>query len=168
MVPILCDRSNWPLETLSNESRIDNLNKEIEFGNHKGTKINWNLLTELVAKDVKFRYALPFPLSKVSFIPGVVMAPMNIMHQDTIDETGRIVDKKRLTHNQSFKFGSGTSVNSRTKPNELVPCMYRACLKRLVNWACAERQKYPTVKIFASKVGFKSAYRRFNLSPETA
>jgi hypothetical protein len=150
------------------KSRAKDLLEAIEFGNHRGAKENIELLTSLVTKDVKYGYAVTFPLSKASSIPGILMAPMNIMHQDTIDETGKIVDKKRLTHDQSFKFGSGTSVNSRTKPDELVPCMYGACLKRLVNWACAARRKYPTVKIFASKVDFKSAYRRCHLSPETA
>jgi len=46
--------------------------------------------------------------------------------------------------------------------------MYGACLKRLVNWACAARKEHPTVKIYASKVDFKSAYRRCHLNPETA
>ena len=52
------------------------------------------------------------------------MAPMNIMHQDTIDETGQVVEKKRLTHNKSYEFGSGTSVNSRVRSDELLPVMH--------------------------------------------
>jgi hypothetical protein len=43
------------------------------------------------------------------------MAPMNIMAQNTINELGRIVPKDRLTHDQSWKWSSGTSVNSRIK-----------------------------------------------------
>jgi len=46
--------------------------------------------------------------------------------------------------------------------------MYGACLKRLINWACAARLKYPDVAIYASKVDIKSAYRRCHLHPATA
>jgi hypothetical protein len=43
------------------------------------------------------------------------MAPMNIMAQNTISELGKIVPKDRLTHDQSWKWSSGTSVNSRVQ-----------------------------------------------------
>ena len=33
---------------------------------------------------------------------------MNIMTQNTINEHGRIVEKYRLTHNESYKWGSGS------------------------------------------------------------
>ena len=115
-----------------------------------------------------FGYVLPFPLSKVSSIPGVVMAPMNIMHQGTINETGKIVDKKRLTYDQSYKFRLETSINSQVKDDKLLPCMYGACLKRLINWDCAVRLKHPNIKIYASKVDIKSAYHRCHLHPTIA
>ena len=50
----------------------------------------------------------------------------------------------------------------------MLPCMYGACLRRLTNWACAARAMYPNIAIFASKVDFKSAYRRCHLNPSTA
>ena len=60
---------------------------------------------------------------------------MNIQKQNTIDEHGRIIKKDCLTHNQSYKWPSGTSVNSRVITEELIPCMFGACIKRIVNWA---------------------------------
>jgi hypothetical protein len=45
--------------------------------------------------------------------------------------------------------------------------MYDACMKRLVNWECSARQKYPNTLIYGSKVDFKSAYRRCHLSAAT-
>jgi hypothetical protein len=47
------------------------------------------------------RYALPLPLSKITHIPGICMAPLNIQPQWTINERG---EKDRFTHNQSFKW----------------------------------------------------------------
>jgi hypothetical protein len=38
---------------------------------------------------------------------------MNIMNQFTLNASGKIVDKERLTHNQSFKWQSSLSVNKR-------------------------------------------------------
>jgi hypothetical protein len=109
MVPVLRDGSLWPLEPISKELRSTDVHEAIEFGNHQGAQENPSLLTKLVTKDVKHSYALAFPFLKALSIPGILMAPINIMHQDTINETGRVVEKKQLTHNQSYEFGLGTT-----------------------------------------------------------
>ena len=77
----------------------------------------------MIEKDVAHGYGLVIPLSKIDRIPGVILAPMNIMTQNTIDENGRIVEKDRLTPDQSYKWGSGTSVNSRVDKDDLL--LYR-------------------------------------------
>ena len=60
------------------------------------------------------------------------------------------------------------SVNSRIIKELLMPCMYGTCLRRLINWTVATRRKYPGNQIMASKIDFKSAFRRCNLSAATA
>jgi hypothetical protein len=60
---------------------------------------------------------------------------MNIQKQNTINEHGQIIEKDCLTHDQSFKWSSGTSVNNQTQANELLPCMFGACIMQIVNWA---------------------------------
>jgi hypothetical protein len=57
---------------------------------------------------------------------------------------GKIIDKERLTQDQSYKWGSGTSVNSRIMKEFLMPCVYGTCLKQLINWTIATRRKYPS------------------------
>jgi hypothetical protein len=96
------------------------------------------------------------------------MAPMNIMRQNTIDEQGRIVEKDRLTHDQSYVWGSGHSVNSRVEKDALLPCMFGHCIKRIINGAVAARRKYPDNRILSSKINYKSAYRRCHLNHKTA
>ncbi len=81
---------------------------------------------------------------------------MNIQKKNTINKHGRILEKDCLTHNQSYKWQSGPSVNSRTE--ELLPCMFGACIKRIVDWAISARQKFPKSPILASKFDFKSAF----------
>jgi hypothetical protein len=65
----------------------------IMFGNHKRAKSNPDVLANLVAKDVKHGYAMALPLSKALTIPSILLAPMNIMHQNTINESGKIIEK---------------------------------------------------------------------------
>jgi hypothetical protein len=89
---------------------------------------NWSQRTFI------FGYCLPLPLGKAKNIPGILLAPINIQKQNTIDEHGRIVEKDRLTHNQSFKWSSGTSVNNQAWANKLLPCMFGACIMQIVNW----------------------------------
>ena len=169
MKNILSRGSDWPLDPIEEEQRVADVDEALSFGNHKGAKDRSNELADLVEKDVRFGYALPLPLRVAKELPGALFAPMNIMDQNSIDECGKIVEKMRLTHDQSYVFGgSKTSVNSRTRKDELLPCMYGACLRRLINWAIAARRRFPGVPIYASKVDFKSAYRRCHLSARTA
>ena len=95
MVPILRQGSTWPLEDLSEEQRLSDVLEAIKFGNHKGAESNPEAILKLVSKDVKHGYAVAFPLSKTHLIPGILIAPMNIMHQNTIDESGRIIEKEQ-------------------------------------------------------------------------
>jgi hypothetical protein len=118
------------------------------------------ILKKLIAKDVKYGYSLPVPLSSVQSIPGVVMAHMNIMEQNTIDKFGRIIQKDRLTHDQSWKWSSGTSVNSRFQKELLQACRYGFCICSLINWAIAARRKYPGQQILATKIDYKSVYHQ--------
>ena len=63
------------------------------FGNHKGAESNPKILKELVEKDVTFGYGLVLPLEELNNVPGVLLAPMNIMKQNSIDEHGRLIKR---------------------------------------------------------------------------
>ena len=90
------------------------------------------------------------------------------MTQNTIDEHGRIVEQDKLNHNQSYKWGSGTSVNRRVDKYDILPCRFGACLKCLMNWTVAARKIFPGKKIISSKIDYKSAYGRSHLNVSTA
>jgi hypothetical protein len=143
---------------LSKESRASNLQDALTFGNHKGALKKLDLLLKLIGKDVKAGYSVPIPLESVTRIPGLEMAPMNIMPQNTINEFGRVIPKDRLTHDQSWKWGSGTSVNSRVQKKFFQECRYGFCIRRIVNWAVAARRVHPCQQILASKIDYKLAY----------
>ena len=141
---ILKNGSCWPLDDLPLPSRKKDLEEAMAFGNHKGAESNPGILRELVKKGVIHGYGLVLPMDKLERIPGALLAPMNIMKQNSIDEYGRIVEKDRLTHDQSYEWGSGSSVNSRINKDLLLPYKFGACLKRLMNWAVAARKKIQT------------------------
>jgi hypothetical protein len=113
---------------LSNEIRKSDLAEALTFGNHKGATSKPELLRQLIEKDVIHGFGLVIPLSTVNYIPGALLAPMNIMKQNTIDEFGNIIPKDRLTHDQSYKWSSGTSVNSWVQFSSLLPCRFGACI----------------------------------------
>ncbi len=161
MKQILTHGLHWPLDDLPEEQRIANIYEAIKFGNHKGATNDPDLLRKLVEKDVKYSYCIPLPLRKAKLIPKLLFAPMNIQHQNTtIDKTGEIINKERLTHNQSYKWsGSGTSVNSRIVKELPMPCLYDTCLQKLINWTIATRRKYPGHQIMANKINYKSAFQ---------
>jgi hypothetical protein len=96
---LLKNRSECPLDGLDESTRLQDVDKAITFGNHKGASSKPALLQELVKGNVIHGFALPLPLLKIRNIKGILFAPLNIQLQNTIDETGRIVPKDRMTHN---------------------------------------------------------------------
>ncbi len=73
-----------------------------------------------------------------------------------------------MTHNQSWKWQSETSVNSRVDEEQLMPCYFGRALKRLINWTVAARKRYPEKRILATKLDVKAAFRRCHLNALTA
>ncbi len=106
MERLLIKGSRWPLKKISKENRVADLQEALQFGNHKGATSKPELLRELITADVTHGYGLIIPLNKIERIPGACLALMNIMHHFTLDASGDIVDKERLTHDQSFKCGN--------------------------------------------------------------
>ena len=98
MQDILHHGLDWPHDTLNKQQQISDNAAALTFGNHKGAQGNLPLLLNLVEKDVRFGYAVTFPLAKAHLILGVVLAPMNIKHQQMIDDMGNVLEKPRMTH----------------------------------------------------------------------
>ena len=168
MKKLLEKGSDWPLDEVSMGDREADLDEALAFGNHRGAESKPELLRELVVQDIIHGYALPIPLSTITKLPGAILAPMNIQRQDTINAEGQIIDKDRLTHDQSYEWSRGKSVNKRVDKSELLECRFGHCLNRLINWVVAARRLFPACPILSQKVDFKSAYRRCHLNARTA
>jgi hypothetical protein len=106
MGKLLLGSSQLPMEPMSEKDRIADLQEALEFGNHKGDSSQPKLPQELVTTDVIHGYALPLPLDKITKIPNVFMAPLNILPQWTISKRGEIIKKDRMTHDKSFEWSA--------------------------------------------------------------
>jgi hypothetical protein len=72
---------------------VNDSNHALNFRNHKGALAKPELLLKLIGKDIKYGYSIPIPLDSVKLIPGLEMAPMNIIVQKTINEFGQVIPK---------------------------------------------------------------------------
>ena len=108
--------------------------------------------------EVRLGYSLLLPLEAATQIRDALIAPHNVIEQNTITETGEIVEKLRLTHNQSKVFSSSTSVNGRVNKDALQDCIYGFCITRMVHYILALQRLHPFKRIFISKIDYKSAY----------
>jgi hypothetical protein len=144
---LLIEGSKWPLMEISKSNRLADLIEALQFGNHKRASQKPDLLKKLISDDIPYSYGLVIPRGKIPYLPNARLAPMNIRMQFTLDEGGEIVDKEWLTHNQSFKWQSGLSVNKRVIRESLQNCMYGRYLMRLFCWIVAARRNFPNALI---------------------
>jgi hypothetical protein len=89
MKSILLEGSTWPLSSLDESDWLLDINNALNFGNHKGAEGQQELLLKLLKNNVDRGFAFPFPLNKIKNVPGVIIAPLNIQLQKTINNAAR-------------------------------------------------------------------------------
>jgi hypothetical protein len=94
MKQVLTNESKWPLQSLDEDDRKKDVEEALVFGNHKGAVKQQDLLVKLVTNNVIRGFALPLPLDKITQIPGVLLAPLNIQAQNAINERCEIIPEK--------------------------------------------------------------------------
>ena len=165
---ILTNGATFPLQPISKEERLLDLEFHLSRGNHKSAIKNDEALSKIIDNDISKGYALPLPLDIIKSIPNSSLAPLGCIDQDTINERGECTQKFRMTHDQSFAGPSSHSVNGRVIKELLPNCMYSFALLRLLHYIISVRERHPRTKIFISKFDLDSAYRRCHLSGESA
>jgi hypothetical protein len=181
LAPLLAHHPNWHKITsildngssfhsapLTESNRLLALEAALSFGNHKGATNDPAQLHALLVEDVIHGFNLPLNMSAVRKIPGLVLSPMNIARQNTIDETGQVMEKDRLTHDHSYDYFPNSSINSRCDLTLHEPCMFGRAMSRLIHWIVYLRTKYPTHRLLMTKTDWKAAYRRGHLNMATA
>jgi hypothetical protein len=125
-------------------------------------------MNKLITEDIEKGYALPLPLSILDNIPNASLAPSGCHKQFTIDESGNLIPKYRMTHDQSFPGPSGFSVNLRVKKDLLPSIVYSYVLSRSLHYIVNTHARHPSTKIFICKVDLDAAFRRCTLASTTS
>ena len=160
--------STFPLDPIPEADRIEDLKAALVYKNHKSADENETFI-DTMTNEIRHGWALPLPPDFATSIPEAAAAPHGIISQHTINERGEILDKNRMTHDQSFPGAvSKTSVNSRVRDEDLIPCLYGHANTRCIHYIVGCRQRHPNTRIWLSKVDWKSAYRRQHLNATTA
>ncbi len=155
---------------LSEPDRLKLLDEALLYGNHKSAMLNGPMLMKMLDKEAEKGWHIPLPVNSLTRIPGVIVAPLGLVEQSSIDENNKTTVKWRLTHDQSFQFGidSIKSVNQRIPDSSLTACNYGFALRRLAHMIVSLRNKFPDTPILISKLDVKSAYRRMHLHGSSA
>ncbi|MGH7955272.1 MAG: hypothetical protein ACREOZ_04855 [Gloeomargaritales cyanobacterium] len=151
---------SMPLKPLIEADRQADIEYMINRGNHKSTLRNTDIMRKLMEEDVTHGHSLPIPTTTIQFLKHVSVAPLGLAEQSTINESGVIVPKHRMTHDQSLAGPSDLSVNSRTIVEELQPCMFGHAIRRILHYIADCRRRHPTARILMGKFDIKAAYRR--------
>ena len=165
---IIDNGASFPLSTIDDITRRDDIDFFIKRGNHKSTMKYQDAMDKAITEDITRGFVLPLPLDIITSIPNASLAPLGCVKQDTITEQGLVTQKFRMTHDQSFPGLSGLSVNLRVIKSHLPPILYSFALLRSIHYIVNLRLHHPNMKIFICKVDLDAAYRRCSLSSTTA
>jgi len=161
---------DYPIEQLDDEARNSMLAKSIERGNHKSALSDEERphVTKLMSQDVELGYGIPLTVECISKIEGAEVYPVGCQNQQTIDEKGNVIPKKRVTHDLSFNKRTGQSVNQRVREGELPGVMFGHAMRRYLHLIHHIRRNHPNKRILCNKVDVEKAYRRLHTKASTA
>lgn len=103
---------SFPLRPVSEPARRLDLMKMLERGNHKSALLNPEKLIPTFQDEVSRGWQLLLPLDAATSIPDLVISPVGLAKQETINENGGVEEKFRVTHDQS-----STSLQRRNDPS---------------------------------------------------
>jgi hypothetical protein len=147
-----------PLRSLPDLDRVENVYEALQHGNHKSTHANSDIVLAMLNEEVRYGWQLVLPASSIPKVPESIVSPLGLVKQTSINEHGESVTKWRLTHDQSFKFKSNTSVNSRVETDKLANRLYGNALRRFLHAIILYRRRFPSKPLLIAKFDLKSAY----------
>ena len=169
MRQLLDDGAKFPLKSITENERVNDLMGRLDRGNHKSAAHESKFLAEALKKEIHKGWLLPLPAEAAVEIPNMEIAPLGVATHLGVNADGDFIPKQRVTHDLSFPGAyTESSVNSRVVENELEPCMFGFMLTRLVHYIVHMRRTFPHKRIWLRKEDFKSAFRRVHLNVDTA
>eukprot|EP00752_Nemacystus_decipiens_P007888 g7048.t1 len=133
------------------------LERELEYGNHRSAAEEEPAVWEKVLRDVATGKALVFPKRMAGQIPGLRVSPMGVVKE----KEGKI----REIHDLTVEVGEGRSVNASTEFSEIPECTMASALKRLITRLLQLRKDDPTAHLVLQKMDLKGAFRHIPVDP---
>ena len=140
----------YPFIPLLDTDRHMDLQANLQRGNHKSVTGNEDLVRKVLQDEVSRGWQLIIPIEAITQIKGAIMAPLGIVHQETINEHGKPTQKSRITHDQSFNPtpNSTRSVNDRVQHQYLTPCNYGMALPRYIKFIVQLQIQHQKIQVF--------------------
>ena len=123
---------------------------------------NRNTVQKAYINEVLHGWLIPLLRHAIFKIKGASVIPLRMEEQYTINEKGERTIKCQDTHDCTFPFPSGDSINNRTIQDLLEPCIYGQCLQRMLHQTHRLRLNYPHEVILQMKHDLDAAYRRMH------
>jgi hypothetical protein len=98
----ITEGAEFPLRKISETDRLADVRANLTSGNHKLARGHEAKLIEMLKEEVGRGWQLPLSRDSALKIKGCKMTPLDMVAQTSIDENGNPIDKRRLTHDQSF------------------------------------------------------------------
>ena len=114
-------------------------------------------------KEVAHGRTVPITLKCAEKLKDAGIIPLGCAVQWTIDELGNPKVKRRTTHNLSFQWGSGKSLNEMVDEDKLEEIYYGPCLKRCSFQVHQMRLDNPLIPILLAKFDIEAAFRRLSI-----
>jgi hypothetical protein len=111
---MLSNGSTFSLEEHDKDLRKDDLEQALEYGNHKSADKNIDILSCHVKNEIEKGWIVPLLPEYTKLLRNLMISPMGVVSQSTINDRGEIIPPNRVTHNISFPgILSGLSINSK-------------------------------------------------------
>ena len=161
---------DYPADELDEETRMRDLKAQLERGNHKSalTPEAEPIVNKLFRQDAELGYLITISKECILKLKHAEVYPLGLQHQLTIDEQGRQIPKKRVTHDLSNQKKKGRSINQRIDESLVPTTMYGHALQRFAHLIHHIRRHHPNRRILMCKSDFEKAYRRLHTNAKIA
>jgi hypothetical protein len=131
--------------------------------NHKSAQEEPEIVGKLLSKDMVHPFSMIVPIGLVPLIPNVMVQPVGLVRQWTLDKKASHVMKYRITQDLSYSETSKEqppSINSHIDMNQYPEMVYAWALPRILHFIVALSLAWPLCAIFISMYNCSDAYRR--------
>jgi hypothetical protein len=161
---------DYPAREIDEETRKEDLLNQLQKGNHKSAldPSAKEHVAKAMISDIELGYGIPITIECIKQLKHAEVYPVGLQHQQTINEHGKIIPKKRISHDLSNRRETGRSINQRVEEDLIPSVLYGYSLIRFLHVIHNIRYHNPNKVILCNKIDIQKAYRRLHTTPKIA